>query len=133
MGKHKYIETPEKMWILFEDYIKHLKNNPIIIKDWVGGMAKEVLREKERPVTMEGFREFGHKQGVTIKHYFDNVGGAYDDYCTICTRIKDYIRTEQIEGGMAGIYNPSITQRLNNLVEKNETKVHVEQPFFGDD
>jgi hypothetical protein len=34
---------------------------------------------------------------------------------------------------MAGIYNPSITQRLNNLVEKNETKVHVEQPFFGDD
>ena len=35
-------------------------------------MAKEVLREKERPVTMEGFREFGHKQGVTIKHYFDN-------------------------------------------------------------
>ena len=25
---------------------------------------------------------------------------------------------DQIEGGMAGIYNPSITQRLNNLVEK---------------
>ena len=131
MGKHKYIETPEVMWILFEDYIKHLKNNPIIIKDWVGGMAKEVLREKERPVTMEGFREFGHKQGVTIKHYFDNVNGAYDDYCTICTRIKDYIRTEQIEGGMAGIYNPSITQRLNNLVDKQETSINI-PPMFPD-
>ena len=131
MGKHKYIETPEVMWILFEDYIKYLKKNPIIIKDWVGGMAKEVLREKERPVTMEGFREFGHKQGVTIKHYFDNVDGIYDEYCTICTRIKDYIRTEQIEGGMAGIYNSSITQRLNNLVDKQETSINI-PPMFPD-
>ena len=131
MAKHKYIETPEVMWILFEDYIKYLKKNPIIIKDWVGGMAKEVLREKERPVTMEGFREFGHKQGVTIKHYFDNQDGNYDDYCTICTRIKDFIRTEQIEGGMAGIYNSSITQRLNNLVDKQETSISI-PPMFPD-
>jgi hypothetical protein len=33
---------------------------------------------------------------------------------------------------MAGIYNPSITQRLNNLVDKQEI-AHVEQPLFNDD
>ena len=36
------------------------------------------------------------------------------------TNIKKEIRENQITGGMLGIYNPSITQRLNNLVEKVE-------------
>jgi hypothetical protein len=30
------------------------------------------------------------------------------------------IRQDQIEGGMAGVYNPSITQRLNGLKENIE-------------
>jgi hypothetical protein len=34
---------------------------------------------------------------------------------------------------MAGIYNPSITQRLNGLVEKSETTIKAEQPLFGND
>jgi hypothetical protein len=33
---------------------------------------------------------------------------------------------------MAGIYNPSITQRLNNLIEKVE-QTNIEQPLFPDD
>jgi hypothetical protein len=32
---------------------------------------------------------------------------------------------------MAGIYNPSITQRLNNLVDKVEQTV-IEQPLFNE-
>jgi hypothetical protein len=34
---------------------------------------------------------------------------------------------------MVGQYNPSITQRLNNLVDKQEQKLHIEQPLFGDE
>jgi hypothetical protein len=30
------------------------------------------------------------------------------------------IRQDQIEGGMVGQYNPSITQRLNGLTEKTD-------------
>ena len=37
------------------------------------------------------------------------------------------IRNNQIEGGMAGIYNPSITQRLNGLVERTENKHEVSE------
>ncbi len=44
----------------------------------------------------------------------------YGDYVGICRTIKEEIRADQIDGGMAGIYNPSITQRLNNLTEKKE-------------
>ena len=34
--------------------------------------------------------------------------------------IEDEIRTDQIEGGMVGQFNPSITQRLNGLTEKTD-------------
>ncbi len=38
----------------------------------------------------------------------------------ICSRIKRAIRQDQIEGGMVGQFNPSITQRLNGLTEKTD-------------
>jgi len=127
MAKKKYIETPEKLWILFEAYRKHVKSNPIIVKDWVGGMGKMIGRPKERPLTMEGFECFGWDNDITLNHYFDNQNNSYAEYCTICSRIKREIRQDQITGGMAGIYNPSITQRLNNLVEKTENKHEVSE------
>lgn len=118
--KEKYIESPQQLWELFEAYLIDLKDNPIKVHDFVGKDGNSVYRLKERPVTMEGFRVFGYKNNLTLKHYFDNTNNAYEAYCTICSRIKDYIRCEQVEGGMVGIYNPSITQRLNNIVEKQE-------------
>jgi hypothetical protein len=120
MPKHKYIETPEALLELFEKYIKEIKSKPFIVKDWVGGTGKKVLREKERPVTMEGFRVYAFKALGCVKDYFDNKDNRYDQYATICSHIRDMIRSEQIDGGMAGIYNPSITQRLNGLTEKTE-------------
>ena len=55
MGKQKYIETPKKLWELFVAYKKEVKENPIIVKDWVGKDSDEVYREKEKPLTMVGF------------------------------------------------------------------------------
>lgn len=119
---NKYLQ-PYDLEKMFYDYFTEVKKNPYKIKDWVGAQGIMITREKERPVTMEGFREFGYKKGVTLKNYFDNVDGNYNEYYTICLRIKDLIRDEQINGGMAGIYNPSITQRLNGLVEKTQTEL----------
>ena len=69
----------------------------------------------------------------SLDQYFSNQGGAYENYLGICSRIKRQIREDQIAGGMAGIYNPSITQRLNNLVDKQEHTVKAEQPLFNTD
>jgi len=120
MGRHKYIESPESLWELFEQYTKDAKSSPIKVTDWVVGMAKVVTREKERPLTMEGFDLYCFKQGIitSLEQYFSNREKRYESFVGICSRIKQAIRADQIEGGMAGIYNPSITQRLNNLVEK---------------
>lgn len=130
-GRPKTISSPEMMEKLFIDYKTAIKKKPIKQHDYVGGMGKSVQRKKERPLTMEGFENYCWEKKIIadLKRYFANTDNAYDDYRPICTRIKQIIRQDQIEGGMAGIYNPSITQRLNNLVEKSETTV-VEQPLF---
>jgi hypothetical protein len=132
MGKKKYIETPEIMWEHFLAYKEHVKSNPIIVKDWVGKDATDVYREKERPLTIEGFECWCYDNDIIsdLSHYFANTDNKYSEYLTICSRIRKAVRNDQIEGGMAGIYNPSITQRLNGLVDKTETSVKVEQPLF---
>ena len=128
-GRPKAIESPEVMYQLFQEYCEHTKANPIKVKDWVGGMAKPVVREKEVPLTMGGFEIYGFRQGIVIglDQYFANREGRYEDFVSICSRIRKEIRDDQIKGGMAGIFNPSITQRLNNLVEKTENKHEVSE------
>jgi len=125
----KNIETPEKLWEYFLAYKEQAKSNPILVHDFVGKDADEVQRRKERPLTVDGFECWCYDNGIIsdLSQYFANTEQRYTDYQTICTRIKKAVRTDQIEGGMAGIYNPSITQRLNNLVEKTED-VTPQQP-----
>lgn len=120
MGRIKYIESPDKMWELFSLYKKNVKESPIIIKDWVGKDSEEVYREKERPLTFIGFQNWLDDNEIIsdVTDYFENKNNSYLDYVRICSRIKRNIQDDQICGGMVGIYNPSITQRLNNLVEK---------------
>jgi hypothetical protein len=133
MHRKKHIETPEKMMELFLAYKKKVKSNPFVVTDWVGGMAKEVNRHKEKPLTLEGFSTYCFEMGIIhrVHDYFGNKNDAYNNFSDICHAIKEIIRQDQIEGGMAGIYNPSITQRLNNLVDKQETNINI-PPMFKD-
>lgn len=124
MGKNKYIETPEKLLEFWNLYKADVKNNPrfkYILSQKTGEMVAEPL---ERPLTQVGFEAYCYRKfGVTICHYFDNPLGAYDDYRTICTHIVNERKDDQIDGGMVGQYNSSITQRLNGLTEKTESVV----------
>ena len=135
MAKKKYIQTPEILWKLFIDYKESVKNNPILIEDYVGKDAQRVMREKPRCLTMEGFENFVAEidgMPMDLGDYFANTNDKYSEFSTICSRVKRNIRQDQIEGGMAGVYNPSITQRLNGLAEKTENKINIEQPLFPD-
>lgn len=130
MAKHKYIETPEKMWELFQAYKKEVKENPRIKVEYVGRDGETKHTPIERPLTLDGFYTFGYDNGVTIHHYFDNPEGAYDDYRGIISRIRKAVRAEQIDGAMVNHYNSNLTARLNGLTEKNETRVTGEiSPF----
>ncbi|MES2592417.1 MAG: hypothetical protein V4608_11060 [Bacteroidota bacterium] len=120
--KPKYIATPEKMREHFDAYVLKVKGDPFKVKDWVGKDAEQVNREKEKPLTMEGFEDYLFDNDIItdVSDYFENKGNRYENYVPICRAIKRKIRKDQIEGGMSGIYNPSITQRLNSLVDKTD-------------
>lgn len=122
------------MWELFEDYKKKAKESPFLEHDFVGKDGDSVFRKKERCLTLEGFENYCFEVDAIndLGDYFSNKDSRYDNYAAICSRIRRIIRQDQIEGGMAGIYNPSITQRLNGLVEKTQTDVKIEQPLFPD-
>lgn len=121
MGKKKYIKTPEKLYEMWETYKNDVKSNPryrYVLCQRSGEMIPEPL---ERPLTQEGFEVFCHKVfKVSVDHYFKNTDNDYSDYLPICSRITKERKDDQITGGMVGQYNPSITQRLNGLTEKQQ-------------
>ena len=121
MPKHKYIETPEAMWALFEAYRDWSKSNPRYQYSLSNKTGEATAIPLERPLTQVGFRCFASESGSAVQDYFANTDGRYSAYTTICTHIEEAIRKDQIEGGMTGQYNASITQRLNNLTERVDT------------
>jgi len=112
--------TPEELEAYFEQYKEWVANNPILVQDYVGKDGTEVDRKKNRPLTFDGF-EIWLRKNSKIKccqHILDNVKSAYNDFIDVSRYIKASVKADQIEGGMAGIYNPNITARLNGLTEK---------------
>lgn len=135
VGRPKAIESPEELAELFEGYKKEVKGNPFRIKDWVGKDATQIEREREKPLIMEGFEVYVSKKTGKIQdldQYFANSNGNYSEFSSICREIKNEIRTDQISGGMANLYNASLTARVAGLVDKTETTIK-EQPLFGDE
>ena len=129
----KYIETPERMYELFEAYRNEVKSNPRY-KYELNRMGEATAIPLEVPLTLEGFETYVAKLEIIsdLSQYFANTEQRYTDYQTICSRIRKEIKADQIAGGMVGQYNASITQRLNGLTEKTENTIITEQPLFPD-
>jgi len=131
VGHPRNVKTPEIMWELFQKYAADVKANPRFKMVFVGKDGAERREELERPLTIEGFKSYCYDNVGTIHQYLVNQDGMYDEYLTVCSRIREAIRLDQIEGGMVGQYNHSITQRLNNLTDKVE-QTNITQPLFPD-
>ena len=123
----KKMVTPEQMLAEFELYVSDVKSKPFKITDWVGGMAMQVERKKERPLTIDGFEIHLYKRGIChyIRAYRENKADRYAEYVEVIDQITRVIRDDQISGGAVGIYNNSIIQRINGLTEKTDNKTEV--------
>lgn len=116
--KPKYIETPEKMWELFEAYRTATKAR---VRKIPKATVKGILFEEHTPpLTIEGFKNYCADSGCDVQRYFNNRDNAYTEYAPIISRIKEVIREDQIEGAMVGQYNSNLTARLNGLTEKTD-------------
>ena len=112
------IESPYKMWELFEEYRKETKASTRRIPK---ATPKGILYEEHTPpLTMVGFETFVADSGFNqeLSHYFGNREDRYSEYVAITSRIRKAIQKDQIEGGMIGQYNSNLTARLNGLTER---------------
>lgn len=132
VGRPRMFDSPQELWDAFCEYRRDTKSNPILVHDFVGKDGEEVFRQRERPLTYEGFKSWMFEKqsdlGFDSTRYFD---GRMPEFVSISTHIKEIIRQDQVSGGMAGIYNASLTARVNGLVDKTENKQMIEQPLFS--
>ena len=133
-GRPKLFSTPEDLWNAFLNYKTWVEENPIKKHVFVGKDGDSAYEERQRCLSIDAFELYCFNNGIIkdFGHYFSNKDGRYDQYVAICSRIRKSTRAEQIEGGMAGIYNASITQRLNNLTESTSLEVKTMVPLFPD-
>ena len=132
-GRPRIFKSPDELWDAFVLYREWVKSNPILVHDYVGKDGVEVYRQRERPLIIEGFEVWlmdnGYVSYPDLTKYFD---GTHKEFVPVSARIRNTVRQEQVAGGMAGIYNPSLTARINGLTDRQEVKFS-EQPLFGDE
>lgn len=134
MGKHKYIETPEKLWELFESYVLHEKQNPMYKTEYVGKDGRTELTPLETPITFEGFECYLMDKGIIgdLGHYSQNLDGRYKEYVPIITRIRKNCFVHNFRGASVGLFNANIIAKKLGLSEKVETQQTIVQKFDFD-
>lgn len=118
-------------WIKYKQHLQEKESQKWLKVQYVGKDGERVTDAPPMPLTYEGFKVYMYENLGTIHQYFDNLNGVYDDFVEVCSHIKDEIRSNQIQGGLLGYYNPSITQRLNGLADKQEHEIKGEPRIFN--
>lgn len=134
MAKHKYIETPEKLWEYFLAYVEHERNNPMLKREYVGKDGNEVNTPLQVPITFEGFECYLQDQDIIedLGKYSANTDKAYTEYVTIISRIRQNCFVQNFKGASVGLFNANIIAKKLGLIEKSQTTI-IEQPLFPDE
>ena len=125
MHPTRIFKSPDELLKVWREYKANLieQGSEWVKIQYVGKEGDKVEDPQKVPMTYEGFKRFCYERYGQIKQYFENQDKLYDDFMEVCSHIKEEIRENQIVGGLLGFYNPSITQRLNGLVDKKETEI----------
>ncbi len=131
---NKYIESPDLLWQLFEQYVQHEYNNPMFKVEYVGKDGRIERTPLETPITFEGFECYLADKKVIndLGDYAKNDNGRYTDYAPIITRITKNCFVHNFKGASVGLFNPNIIAKKLGLVEKVQNDVKVEQGLFPD-
>ena len=130
----RIFKTPEELLKVWNEYKEDVEEQECKWQkiQYVGKDGERVSDPVKIPYTLEGLKRYcWDKEIGDISSYFTNDRDLYNDFTTICSRIKNEIREHQIIGGMNGFFNASITQRLNGLADKKELDVKGEPRIFN--
>lgn len=123
--KQKYIESPEKLWEYFTQFVEHEKNSPMFKVEYVGKEGQMVNTPLQVPITFEGFECWLADNGIIndLGDYSSNKGGAYESYSTIITRIRNNCFSQNFKGAAVGLFNANLIAKKLGLSEKTESKI----------
>jgi len=136
MPTKKNIETPDKLWQLFVDFKKWLKDKPIYKHEFNAKVGDIVSIPLERPLTWSRFDCYVRDLGVItdLEDYRQNRDNRYTDYGGVITRINSEMSSDKFEGAAVGIFNANIIARDLGMVDKQATehtgKIIVLPPKF---
>ena len=125
--KKKYIDTPESLLKIWDEYKEYIDLNPDV-QEVATGKGVQVIRIK-KPYQRKGFESYFYRNfGFHVHQYIDNYEGRYNSYVGVVTCMRGEWEEDQIEGTLTGRYKaPNLVARLNNLVEKTENKHEVSE------
>jgi len=125
MHPTRIFKTPDELehaWKLYKEDLLVQATDWLKIQ-YVGKEGQRMTDAMKLPYTMDGFEVFCYNNYGCVEQYFKNKDGYYTEFVPICSHIKKEIRSNQITGGLLGVYNPSITQRLNSLQDNTKTEL----------
>ena len=127
MSKKKYIESPERMWKLFTDYVKHEASNPMFKVEYVGKEGEQVNTPLQVPITFEGFECYVADLEIIndLGDYVSNKGGAYGEYSTIITRIQKNCFAQNYKGAAVGLFNANLVAKKLGLAQVTENTTTI--------
>lgn len=121
MSKHKYIETPEKLWEYWEEYKASVGKVSVPVTHPKLGVVDleipEPIHERGFSLFMEQFYDLGTR---SIHAYFINVNNSYDNYHATITRIKDDTFTHNYKYSVVGLHKEKLTMSLLGMANKVE-------------
>lgn len=124
MAKHKYIETPERLLELFEEYVRHEQENPLYKRDYVGKDGLAVDTPLVTPITFEGFEVYLFQKKVIndLGDYASDKDERYSEYSTIITYIRKFCYSNNFKGASVNLFNANLIAKKLGISEKIETK-----------
>lgn len=130
-GRNRFIDTPEKLLTVAEEYFKWCDENPILITEIVNSKQGVQLVEKpvRRPFQKEGFALF---IGLSAWRIVADLKTVSDDFSQIVTRIEKIIYTQKFEGATVGQFNSNIIARdlgLNESIDHTSKGEQIKQVF----
>jgi len=114
-GRPRTFKTPEDLWDAFLIYESSVKDN--------------------EPLTLVDFRKFCDNEHGSIKHYFDNQRGRYNEYIFICSRIKNVMFAVNFHLYKKGIIGHSVILRESTergLSLKTVNSRYLDNEFMSD-
>jgi hypothetical protein len=127
IGKPKYIETPEKLWELFETYkTATLKDKITLPQSHV--KLGVVYLDYYPPLTEQDFERWLANEGILsqTKDYFTNRENRYDDYVPIVSRIKNEIYAHNFKYASIGAFKENLIARQLGLTDSQKMDLKAE-------